>query len=166
MYAYRFGSVVPYKDISVLRGIEGARMKETYRIIAQTYDIPWKGRRYDRQHPDATDIPNQAINHAATFVEAAAEVAIACVGALPPLGFIHENSSNAFTLDIADLYRSEVTLPLPFSAARKVMSNNYSSLEREVRKTAARVFRTKKLVPKMIDRVKELLHVNDGGCNS
>lgn len=56
-------------------------------------------------------MPNQAINHAATFVEAAADIAVAAVGALPPLGFIHEESSNAFTLDIADLYRVEITLP-------------------------------------------------------
>jgi len=163
MYAFRFGKILPHRDISVLRGIEGARMKETYRIQADRYRLPWEGRRYDRHQPEGADIPNQAINHAATFVECAADVAVAAVGALPPLGFIHEDSSNAFTLDIADLYRAEVTLPLAFRVARQALDNSGLNLERTLRKEAAVEFRRGKLIPKMIDRIKELLGVHDAG---
>ena len=165
MYAFRFGRVLPHQDITVLRGMEGARLKETYQILAQQFGLAWHGRRYDRGDPNAADLPNQAINHAATFVEAAADVAVAAVGALPPLGFIHEGSSNAFTLDIADLYRSEVTLPLAFAVARKVQENPSLTLERELRYEAARQFRKQKLIPKMIDRIKDLLHVHDSGSD-
>lgn len=161
MYAFRFGEVLPRRDISALRGMEGGRLREAYRILAQKYGVDWKGRRYDRQNPQSADLPNQAINHAATFVEAAADIAVAAVGALPPLGFIHEDSSNAFTLDIADLWRVEIVLPLAFSAAAKVMDNANLSLEREVRYEAARWFRKQKLIPAMIDRIKELLQVDD-----
>lgn len=157
MYAWRFGKILPHKDIAVLRGIEGARLKETYRIVAEQHGVPWKHRAYDRANPHEADIPNQAINHAATFVEAAADVAIAAVGALPPLGFIHEDSSNAFTLDIADLWRAEVTLPLAFSVARKALDDPLLALERELRKEAARRLRKHQVIAKMIDRVKELL---------
>jgi len=162
MYAFRFGRVLPHRDIAVLRGIEGARMKETYRILAQQHGVPWKGRFYDRQNPGAADVPNQAINHAATFVEAAADIAVAAVGALPPLGFIHEDSSNAFTLDLADLYRAEVTLPLAFSVAKRAIEDPALALERELRQEGARVFRKRELIPRMIDRIKELLSVDDG----
>jgi CRISPR-associated protein Cas1 len=165
MYAFRFGRVLPHKDIAVLRGIEGARLKETYRLAAQQHGVEWNGRRYDRQNPNAADVPNQVINHAATFVESAADVAVAAVGALPPLGFIHEESSNAFTLDVADLFRAEFTLPLAFSVARRVLDNLDLLLEREVRKEAARRFHKQQLIPKMIDRIKELLHVDDRGGN-
>jgi CRISPR-associated protein Cas1 len=165
MYAFRFGRVLPHKDIAVLRGIEGARLKETYRLAAQQHGVEWNGRRYDRQNPNAADVPNQVINHAATFVESAADVAVAAVGALPPLGFIHEESSNAFTLDVADLFRAEFTLPLAFSVARRVLDNLDLLLEREVRKEAARQFHKQQLIPKMIDRIKELLHVDDRGGN-
>jgi CRISPR-associated protein Cas1 len=130
-------------------------------IIDQKYGVTWKGRRYDRQNPLAADLPNQAINHAATFVEAAADIAVAAVGALPPLGFIHEDSSNAFTLDIADLWRTEVTLPLAFSVAARVEKNPLLKLERELRFEAARWFRKHKLIPSMIERIKELLTVDD-----
>lgn len=166
MYAFRFGRVLPHRDISVLRGIEGSRIKELYRIEAERFGIPWKGRRYDRSNPAGADMPNQAINHAATFVESAADIAVALTGALPPLGFIHEDSSNAFTLDVADLYRAELTIPLAFQAVRKVLSDPTLSIERTLRYDAALEFRKRKLVPRMIDQVKELLDVHDDGGDS
>ena len=57
MYAWRLGRVLPHRDITVLRGIEGARMKESYRLIAGKVGIPWQGRRYDRSRPSAGDLP-------------------------------------------------------------------------------------------------------------
>jgi CRISPR-associated protein Cas1 len=165
LYAWRFGRVLLHRDIETLRGIEGARMKESYKLIAQRFGIDWQGRRYDRENPNAADLPNQAINHAATFVEAAADIAVAAVGALPPLGFIHEDSSNAFTLGIADLYRTDITLPLAFAAARAVQQGKDISLEREVRYRAAHLFRQEKLIPRMIERIKELFDVDDRSGN-
>lgn len=47
MYALCFGRILPHKDIETLRGIKGGRIKELYKITAQKYGIPWKGRRYD-----------------------------------------------------------------------------------------------------------------------
>ena len=167
MYGYRFQSAFPSEDISVLRGMDGARVKETYKIIARQYGVEWKGRRYDRRNPGKADLPNQAINHAATFVEAAADIAVAAVGALPPLGFIHEDSSNAFTLDIADLWRAKITLPLAFSVVAQVnRSGAEDSLERRIRYEAAKWFKKHKLIPQMIDRIKELLHVDDSSSNT
>ncbi len=163
LYAWRFGRVLPHRDIETLRGIEGARIKESYKLVAQRFGIEWHGRRYDRQNPNAADLPNQALNHAATFVEAAADLAVAAVGALPPLGFIHEDSSNAFTLDIADLYRVDLTLPLAFGAVRALREGEADHLEREVRRRAAKLFRQEKLIPRMIDRIKELFDVDDRG---
>ena len=157
MYAIRFGGVLPDRNIEVLRGMEGARVKETYRLVAQRYGVPWKGRRYDRSDPLAADIPNQAINHAATFVEAAAHLAVAAVGALPPLGFIHEDASIAFVLDIADLWRADLTLPLAFSVAARALREPGLSLEREIRYAAAKAFRKERVIPRMIEQIKSLL---------
>jgi CRISP-associated protein Cas1 len=68
MYAWRLGEVVPHADLDTLRGIEGARMRETYKMLARRFSIEWDGRRYDRLRPDSNDAPNQAINLAATAV--------------------------------------------------------------------------------------------------
>jgi len=162
MYRMRFGEVPTHRDIAALRGMEGGRLREAYKIAAQRYGVLWSGRRYDRGDPGHDDIPNQAINHVATFVEAAAELAVAAVGALPPLGFIHEESSNAFSLDIADLWRVSLTLPLAFSVvARLQQSDSARPLERELRYEAARWFKRKKVIPTMIDQIKELIDVDD-----
>jgi CRISPR-associated protein Cas1 len=154
------GEILPHRELDVLRGIEGARMKTLYATLAQQFGIDWKGRRYDRQNPEAADAPNQAINHAATAVEAAASIAVTGVGALPQLGFIHEDSGIAFVLDIADLYRGEVTLPVAFGAVRAYEREPGVPLERHVRRLAGAEFRKRKLISAMIDRVKELFDAN------
>ena len=91
---------------------------------------------------------------------------MAAVGAIPPLGFIHEQSSNAFTLDIADLYRADLTVPLAFQVARRALDSPDLSLERSLRYEAAKQFRQRKVIPGMIDRIKGLLSVHDDSSDS
>jgi CRISPR-associated protein Cas1 len=59
----------------------------------------------------------------------------------------------------------DVTLALAFGSVQEFQKGNVNSLEREVRKRAAKLFRQEKLIPKMIDRIKELLGVDDRGGN-
>ena len=156
MYALRLGEVLPRQNIEALRGIEGARMKRTYRNLAQRYGITWRGRRYDRANPLAADIPNQAINHASVAVTSAAVIAVMSVGAIPQLGFIHEQSGDAFALDIADLFRDTILLPAAFKSGRSVMDNPSLGIERHTRRTTGEMLRTERVIPKMIDRIKVL----------
>ena len=156
MYAMRLGELVPHTEIDILRGIEGARMRQTYKNLAQRYGIIWKGRRYDRKKPLAADIPNQAINHASVAVTSAAVIAVTAVGAIPQLGFIHEHSGDAFALDIADLFRDIVLLPAAFQSAKVVMANPKLDIERQARKTTGEMLRSQRVVSKMIDRIKKL----------
>lgn len=162
MYALRLGEVLPHRDLDTLRGIEGARVKTIYRLMAQKYGIDWKGRHYDRANPNATDLPNQAINHAATAVQAAAAIAVQSVAALPPLGFIHEDSGQSFVLDIADLFRDTVTLQIAFTAARRAQQSD-ETIDRLVRREAATVFRKHQIIGAMIDRIKQILRVDEMG---
>jgi CRISPR-associated protein Cas1 len=157
MYAWRLGELFPAAEIAVLRGMEGARMKETYKRLAQQYQIAWRGRRYDRDRPEATDLANQAINHVVTAVEATAMVAVAVTGAIPQLGFIHEDPGRSFTLDITDLFRDIVTLPVAFTAAKEAEKRPNEEIERISRRLAAKMLRQKRVVLLMIDRIKEML---------
>ena len=152
----RLGELVPHTEIDVLRGIEGARMRQTYKNLAQRYGIRWQGRRYDRKKPLAADIPNQAINHASVAVTAAAVIAVTAVGAIPQLGFIHEHSGDAFALDIADLFRDTVLLPAAFQSAKAVTENPKLDIERQARRTTGEILRSQRVIPQMIDRIKEL----------
>lgn len=165
MYAWRLGEIFPDAEISVLRGMEGARMRELYKRLAAQHGIPWQGRRYERGGPDPVDRINEAINHVATAMYALAQVAVAVTGTIPQLGFIHEDSGISFPLDIADMLRDRVTLPTAFEAYSKPRRPN-DTLERVVRKHAVTVFRRDKVVATMIDRIKELFGDDDSGDHS
>ncbi len=160
MYALRLGEILPHRDLDTLRGIEGARVKATYQLMAQRYGIEWKGRRYDRANPTAADLANQAINHAATAVEAAAAIAVQAVAAIPQLGFIHEDSGHSFVLDIADLFRDKITLAIAFTAAKRAEKES-QSIDRLVRREAAVVFRKQSVIPAMIDSIKKVIGVEE-----
>lgn len=160
MYARRLGEILPHKDIAVLRGIEGARVKESYKLLAQSFGLAWKGRRYNREQPDEADAANQAINHAASAVQAAAGIAVAALSALPQLGFIHEDSDQSFVLDVADLYRESITLRVAFHVAKRVGQGEDQPIDRMVRQTAAREFRRQQLIATMIDDIKSLLGID------
>ncbi|PYE78445.1 type I-E CRISPR-associated endonuclease Cas1e [Xylophilus ampelinus] len=160
MYALRLGEVLPHRDLDTLRGIEGSRVKNFYKLMAEKHGIQWKGRHYDRANPNATDLPNQAINHAATAVQAAAAIAVQSLAALPPLGFIHEDSGQSFVLDIADLFRDTVTLQIAFTSAKRAEQVN-DSIDRLVRREAATTFRKQQVIGGMIDRIKAVLRMEE-----
>lgn len=157
MYTIRFGEEVKARKIEMLRGMEGARLKRIYELTAQRFGVPWRGRRYDRANPNATDIANQAINHAASAVEAAAAIAVASTATIPQIGFVHEDSGQSFVLDVADLVRHDITLPIAFGAAKRVLEGKDDNLERTVRRRAAETFNRERVVSKLIERIKDLL---------
>ena len=156
MYALRLGEVLPQQDLNALRGVEGARMKRTYQLLAQRYGIDWRRRRYDRSDPLWADLPNQAINHASVAVTSAAVVAVTAVGAIPQLGFIHEHSGEAFALDIADLFRDTILLPAAFQSAKEVMDDPKLGIERHTRRLTGDLMRKERVISKMIERIKTL----------
>lgn len=156
MYAIRFGEVVRARTLDMLRGMEGARLKQTYELVAQRFGVPWKGRRYDRANPDAADVPNRAINHAASAVEAAAAIAVASTATIPQLGFVHEDSGQSFVLDVADLGRHDVTLPIAFAAAKQALIDASQNLERLVRIHAVETFAKQNVAGGLIERIKDL----------
>lgn len=161
MYAWRLGRVFPHRDIAVLRGIEGARMKESYRLIADQIGIKWHGRRYDRSRPSWNDFPNQALNHVSSAVEAAAAIAVSATSTIPQLGFIHEEPGQSFVLDISDLYRDTVTIPTAFRAAKRAEEFPSENIERLARHGAGKALSKGKIIPDMIERIKKLFETTD-----
>jgi CRISPR-associated protein Cas1 len=155
MYSKRFGEVPRSNDLNSLRGMEAARIKSAYEIIASEVGIVWRGRRYDRDAPDKADVPNQAINHAVTALEACVAIAVQATATIPPLGFFHEDSSKSFILDICDLYRTTITVPIAFRCVKKVSAEE--PLDRIVRGSVSRYVRETGFIDTVIDDIKELL---------
>ena len=64
---------------------------------------------------------------------------------------------NRLWLDIADLYRDSVTIPVAFRAAKKVMKEAAgANIERVTRRECGRTLSRERTIPKMIDRIKAL----------
>ncbi len=160
MFERRFGEEVDDVSLNQLRGLEAARVKAAYRIVAQRHGIVWRGRRYDRANPNSADDTNRAINHAAVALLAAAKTAVVA-GAVPQLGFVHEDSGWAFCLDIADLHRETIALEGAFSAVA-LHRRKGGDLERLTRKATGALIRKTTLIAKMIDDIKELLSDGSG----
>lgn len=168
MYEYRFGEPLPEyaRDIVSLRGIEGKRIKKVYERLSQQYGVEWKGRRFDRNNPEDDDTINKAINHSTTATYAAAQIAVAVTGTIPQLGFIHESSGRAFALDIADLFRSSISLPIAFQAAKQISDGRGEDIESQTRKLAGKTFQKENVIPNMIDQIKTLLNNDDDSNNT
>jgi len=157
MYAKRFGDTPRSNSLDALRGMEAARIKAAYGLLAKQIGVVWGGRNYDRANPTAGDLPNQAINHAVTALEACVTIAVQATATLPPLGFLHEDSAKSWILDLCDLYRTSVTVPIAFRCVKEHQQRPGDPLDRQVRRAISRHVRENELVDKIIDDVKELL---------
>jgi CRISPR-associated protein Cas1 len=159
MYAKRFGETPRTNDEMSLRGMEAARLKRFYEIAAQQAGVTWRGRHYDRTNPMATDVPNQAINHAVTALEACVAIAVQATATLPPLGFMHEDSAKSWVLDLCDLYRTSLTVPIAFHCAKAHVADHGGSetLDRRVRRALSRYVRDTGFIDTVIDDIKEML---------
>ncbi|MFJ4585645.1 type I-E CRISPR-associated endonuclease Cas1e [Streptomyces echinatus] len=118
MYQLRF----PDEDPSgctrqELLGREGRRVKDCYRVQAQRTGLTWHGRRYTPGDFASSDPANQAITAAAQAMYGVAHAVVTALGCSPALGFVHSGHELSFVLDIADLYKTEVGIPVAFDAA-------------------------------------------------
>jgi CRISP-associated protein Cas1 len=100
-----------------LLGHEGGRVKDCYREHAARTGIPWKGRKYTPGDFSSGDPVNQAVTAAAQCMYGIAHAVVASLGCSPALGFVHSGHELSFVLDIADLYKTEIGIPLAFDIA-------------------------------------------------
>jgi len=63
-------------------------------------------------------------------------------------------------LDIADLFRDTMTLPIAFAAVKQA-SQSDDTIDRLVRREAARVMNRHQLIGSMIDRIKQVLRMDE-----
>jgi len=153
MFEFRFRESLPESlSIEQLRGIEGARMKELYRQLANRYNVPWKGRKYDIKNYSAGDLPNKCITSATLCLYGVCEAGILAAGYAPAIGFIHAGNARSFVYDIADLFKHEV-LTVAFSVARE----NPADPERSVRLACRDMFRSERILKRIIPTIEEVL---------
>jgi CRISP-associated protein Cas1 len=84
MFELRFGEVAPERrSIDQLRGIEGARVRRLYELIARQNGVTWRGRNYDPTNFEEGDIPNRCLSAATSCLYGLTEAAILAAGYAP-----------------------------------------------------------------------------------
>ena len=155
MYALRFGEEPPARrSVEQLRGIEGARVRRSYQLMAQQFGVQWSGRDYDAESWDAADLPNRCLSSATSCLYGVTEAAVLAAGYAPAVGFIHTGKPLSFVYDIADLYKFETVVPVAFKVAA---SNPAGNPERAVRLGCRDVFRQTRLLERIIPDIEQVL---------
>ena len=159
MYRIRFGETAPLKrSINQLRGIEGARVRASYDLLARQYGVMWKRRQYDPKNWDNSDIPNRCLSAATACLNGLAEAAILAAGYAPAIGFLHTGKPRSFVYDIADLWKTRTVIPEAFRVAGQAQKGKLDlPIERAVRLACRDSFRTSGLLSKIIPGIEEVL---------
>lgn len=158
MYEMRFREPSPERrSVEQLRGIEGARVRETYKLLARQYGVAWQARNYDRHEWDAADIPNRCLSTATSCLYGITEAAVLAAGYAPAVGFIHTGKPLSFVYDIADLFKFETVVPVAFRVAAKKPPQP----ERDVRLACRDAFRTSRLLERIIPVIEEVLSAGE-----
>ena len=154
MYALRFGEEPPQRrSVDQLRGIEGARVRETYKRIAAQCGVEWKARNYDTSEWDQGDLPNRCLSSATACLYGVTEAAVLAAGYAPAIGFIHTGKPLSFVYDVADVYKFETVVPLAFRIAARSPVNP----EQQVRLACRDSFRETKLLERIIPGIEDML---------
>lgn len=158
MYRFRFNEELD-DDLTIeqLRGREGVRMRNFYKTTSHRYGVKWRGRRYDRNKWENSDPINQALSAANALLNGLCHAAIVSGGYSPGLGFIHTGKQLSFVYDVADLYKTEISIPAAFKAA----ALGEEGLDARVRVIMRLRFKETKLLQRILPDIDRLLAVGD-----
>ena len=158
MFELRFGEEAPQRrSVDQLRGIEGARVRKIYTLLAKQYGVQWNGRRYDPKDWSKGDVANQCLSAATSCLYGITEAAILAAGYAPAVGVLHTGKPLSFVYDIADILKFETVVP----AAFKVAASSPKAPDRAVRIACRDQFRQEGVLKKLIPLIEEVLAAGD-----
>jgi CRISP-associated protein Cas1 len=156
MYQMRFNEIlVEGLNLNQIRGKEGVRIRQAYAHASEKFGVPWHGRRYDRTNWNAGDTINRTLSAANALLNGICHAAIVAGGYSPALGFIHTGRMLSFVYDIADLYKTELTIPAAFETVAESTEKTHS----RVRSLCRERFREAKLLQRILPDIDRLLDV-------
>jgi CRISPR-associated protein Cas1 len=164
MYALRFGEEPPQRrSIDQLRGIEGVRVRELYKAMAQRVGLRWEGRRYDPDAWDGADVVNRCLSAATAALYGVTEAAVLAAGYAPAIGFLHSGKPQSFVYDIADILKFDTVVPEAFRVA--AAAENGRPLDgrlvvdpvADVRRRCRDAFRRGDVLARLIPLIEEVL---------
>jgi CRISPR-associated protein Cas1 len=94
-----------------------------------------------------------ALSAAHACLYGVAHSAIVAIGCSPGLGFVHMGHERSFVYDIADLYKSELTIPIAFEIA----AQNPADIGAVTRRSVRDAFSDGKILERMVRDIRRLL---------
>ncbi len=158
MYERRFPRL-PEREYTLqqLRGMEGIRVREAYKLSSRRTGVIWKARDYKHTDWDASDPINRALSAGNALLYNVCHAAVVSLGYSPALGFVHTGKMLSFVYDIADLYKADVTIPAAFDAVK----SGETDLERAVRMNCRARFETIKLLKRIPEDIEWIFQQSD-----
>lgn len=154
MYTLRFKEDPPEKrSVEQLRGIEGARVRKMYELIARQNRVAWAHRNYDYTEWESGDVPNRCLSAATACLYGVTEAAILAAGYAPAVGFIHTGKPQSFVYDIADIFKFDTVVPVAF----RIAATKPHDPERAVRIACRDAFRQGRILHRIIPSIEEIL---------
>jgi len=162
MYEMRFGEAAPQKrSLEQLRGIEGGRIRESYRLMADAHGVKWIGRVYNATEWSASDIPNQCLSSATACLHALCEAAVLISGYSPAIGFLHTGSPLSFVYDVSDVWKTKTVVPLAFKIAGEMQRKERNdSPDKAVRIACRNAFRKERLLETIVPQIEGMLEAS------
>jgi len=156
MYELRFGEPAPERrSVDQLKGVEGARVRKMYQLLAKQYGVTWTRRDYDPESWEASDLPNRCMSVATHCLYGVCEAAILAAGYAPAIGFIHTGKPLSFVYDIADIFKFDTVVPIAFKIAAQ--NPEAREAERKVRLACRDSFRQTKILKRIIPIIEQIL---------
>jgi len=158
MYTMRFFEDLPEGlTLQQIRGKEGARVRDNYAYWSRKTNIPWKGRNYKLNDWDISDNINKALSWANSCLYGVVQAGIVSLGYSPALGFINIGKQLSFVYDIADLYKTEITVPIAFTT----VSEGPTKIEPVIRKRCREMFKEKRLLEQIVKDIDIIMSAAD-----
>lgn len=154
MYEVRFEEQLqPALTLPQIRGMEGIRVRETYAWFSRATGVVWTGRNYDRGRWESADPVNRALSAATSALYGVVHAAIVASGYSPALGFVHSGKQLSFVYDMADLYKTDISIPIAFLVA----SEGDRDIERRVRLACRDTFKRERLLARIVPDIDRVL---------
>lgn len=158
MYGKRFPEGLDESvTVEQLRGKEGYRVREAYRRIAEETGVRWEGRSYRQDKWDWSDPLNRALSAANACLYGICHAAILTAGYSPAIGFIHTGKMLSFVYDVADFYKTELTIPTAF----RMVKESEIGIDSRVRRALRDVFHETRLMKRILPDIAEVLDARD-----
>jgi len=160
LYQMRFAEKLDtLLTLQQIRGMEGLRVRDAYVKASREAGIPWSGRNYQREQWSHADPVNRALSAANSCLYGICHAAVVSAGFSPALGFIHTGKMLSFVYDVADLYKTEITIPAAFHAA----AEGNDKIERRVRLSCRATFAIKRLLDRIVPDIQSALGIRAAG---